>query len=227
MTTVLSTANVAGSSGQTMPTQATLDPENVTNGDNENHAPPAKKPFQEAWNRLLSPFTPRRHVLGKDQTKRGETTTAAESTAHDIEANHGEIAVAAAKPPDGSQGEAANHRQESSFGSTAFDHLPQPVPVVDIFFGSWWLVSALRTATRPVVIYQPSVWIWTSVPISTLTTILEMNIVRWALLKAGHDTIPLLGVPIPGKLQLFRPLMPWIQKIWVIHGSGYLGYHDR
>lgn len=49
---------------------------------------------------------------------------------------------------------------------------------------------------------------------------------RWALKRAGRDTTPLIGAPIPGKRQLFWVLSRWIQKIWVHSRLGLLNYQD-
>ncbi|KAL9130929.1 MAG: hypothetical protein Q9175_006901, partial [Cornicularia normoerica] len=65
---------------------------------------------------------------------------------HVVEGSHEEDAEAQATALDGRLAEATKGQQHSPFSSSAFGRLPQPVPVVDVFFGSWWLVSALRTA---------------------------------------------------------------------------------
>ena len=227
MPTVMSSGDPVESSGHTLPAQAMLGSENATIEHSENDASIATNFFKEAWNRLSSTFQPRQHVTDEDQTRRGENTISSQSTVPDVEANHGEIAVAGATSPNGPHVETTDNRQDSPFSSTAFDQLPQPVPVVDIFLGSWWLVSALRTLTRPVVIYLSTFWIWTSFPTLPLVVLLPIYMIRWALLKTGHDTIPLLGVPIPGKLQLFSALIRSTQKYWVTHCLGLLDYRDR
>ena len=227
MTTVLSAGNSAGIPEHPMPTQATLDPENATIEHSENDASIATNFFKEAWNRFTSAFQPRQHVTDENQTRRGENTISSQSTVPDVEANHEEIAVAGTTSPNGPQVETTDNRQDSPFSSTAFDQLPQPVPVVDIFFGSWWLLSALRTLTRPMVIFLSTFWIWMSFPTFPLTVLLSIYMIRWVLLKTGHDTIPSLGVPIPGKLQLFSALIRSTQKFWVTHCLGLLDYRDR
>ena len=190
-----------------MPTQDALNPNNVSAGESTNNAPAATGPFQRAWNRL-SALGLRRHETGEDQIERGEHTPQAQDA---IIGTHGGHAEAGATPLHGPPGEVKHSR----FSSTAFDRLPQPVLVEDVFFGSWWLLSALRTATRPVVIYYSVFfWLW-SFDTSAWSLILGMYFFRWLLLMARRDTIPLIGTPIPGKRQLFWALFHWIQKIWV------------
>lgn len=207
-----------------MPTQDTLNTEVVSTGENNNNVPNATGSFKGAWNRLYSTLSPRRHDMDEAQMERGEHETAT----HPGQGNHGGNAEAGAISLDGPPAEAAKSQQHSPFSSRAFDRLPQPVPVVDVFFGSWWLVSALRTATRPVVIYLSIFWLWTAFFDGFVSTIVvAMYLFRWSLLKAGRDTIPFIKVPIPGKRQLFWGLFRWIQKIWVSPRLAFLNYQDR
>ena len=77
---------------------------------------------------------------------------------------------------------ATETQHHSPFNSTAFDQLPQPVPVVDVFFGSWWLLLALRTATRPVIIYISLSWLWELFPFgSGFLAIPAIYLLRWAV----------------------------------------------
>lgn len=206
-----------------MLTGDTLSTEEVSVGDSNNNVPVATESFKRAWNRLSSVLGPRQEDVGGDQIERGEHKTQAKGTIHVEEGNHEEDAEAGAIPLDGPPAEATKGHEHSPFSSSAFDRLPNPVPVVDVFFGSWWLVSALRTATRPVVIYFSVFWLWTALFDGFVSTmVVVIYLVRWGLLKAGRDTIPLIGAPIPGKRQLFWVLFRWIQKIWVSHRLGLL-----
>lgn len=70
-------------------------------------------------------------------------------------------------PPDWAAAEATKSQQHAPFSSAAFDQLAKPNPVTDVFFGSRWLILALRTIA-PLVVTQSSVsWLWTSVFFST------------------------------------------------------------
>ncbi|CAD6581500.1 MAG: hypothetical protein ASARMPREDX12_000488 [Alectoria sarmentosa] len=130
--------------------QDTLNTEKASIEDSNNDVPIATEYFKRAWNRLSSAPTPRQHDKGEDQIERGEHKAQAKVKTHIGEGNHEEDAEAGATPSGGQPAEAAKRQQHSPFSSSAFDRLPQPVPVVDVFFGSWWFISALRTATRPV-----------------------------------------------------------------------------
>lgn len=168
-----------------------------------------------AWNRLSSALSPQQHNMGEEQIERGEHEAQGKGRSQIGEGSHEEDAEAGA----------TKSQQHSPFSSGAFDRLPQPVPVVDVFFGSWWLVSALRTAIRPVVIYFSVFWLWTAFFDGLVSTVVvAIYLLRWGLLKAGHNTIPLIGAPIPGKRQLFWVLFRWIQKIWVSPRLGLLKY---
>lgn len=208
-----------------MPGQNSLNTEIVLSGDGNNETPIATGPFKKAWNRMSSALGPRQHDAGEDQIERGEHKNQAVGTLHVGEGSHEEDAEAGATPPDGPPAEATKGQQHSSFSSSAFDTLPHPVPVIDVFFGSWWLVSALRTATRPVMIYFSVFWLWTTFLYGLVSLIVvAIYLCRWILLFAGRDTIPLIGAPIPGKRQLFWALFRWIQKIWVRPLSGFFNY---
>lgn len=205
-----------------MLTQDTLNTEKVSIEDSNNDVPIATGSFKRAWNRLSSALTPRQHDKGEDQIERGEHKAQAKVTTHIGEGNHEEDAEAGATPSGGQPAEATKRQQHSPFSSSAFDRLPQPVPVVDVFFGSWWFISALRTATRPVVIYFSVFWMWTAFFDGFVSTIVvAIYLFRWGLLKTGRDAIPLVGTPIPGKRQLFWVLFRWIQKIWVSSPLGF------
>ena len=205
-----------------MPGQNPLNTEIVLSGDGNNETPIATGPFKRAWNRISSALGPRRHDAGEDQIESGEQAV---GTLHVGEGNHEEDVEAGATPPDGPPAEATKGQQHSSFSSSAFDRLPQPVPVIDVFFGSWWLISALRTVTRPVMIYFSIFWLWTTFFDGLVSTIIvAIFLFRWSLLLAGRDTIPLVGASIPGKRQLFWALFRWIQKIWVCPLSGFFNY---
>lgn len=196
----------------------TEDPPNseIVSTENRNtNVPNNAVSFRRAWNRLSTALSRRQHDVGEDRIERGEHKNQAKDSTHIGEGNHEEDAEAGATPVDRPPTEATKVQQHSPFGSSAFDRLPQPVPVVDVFFGSWWLVTALWTATRPVVIYFSVSWLWTTFFDGLISTILVMiYLFRWALLEAGRETIPLIGAPIPGKRQLFWLLFRWIQKIW-------------
>lgn len=205
------------SSRQAMPTQDTLNTGNVSIGESTNNSTIATGSFQTLWNRLMSMHSRQQHGTGEDRVERGEHKDHAKGASHVGEGNDEENAIAGATPLNGPPAEATKSQHHSPFSSTAFDQLAQPVPVVDIFFGSWWLVLALRTATRPVVIYISSFWLWTSALYGVVWTVfLAAYLFRWVLLKTGHDTVPLLRVPIPGKRQLFSVLFRWVQKFWVM-----------
>lgn len=200
-----------------MPTQDTLNTVNVSIGESTNNSPIATGTFQRIWNRLLSTLSRQQHDTGEDQVERGEHTDHAKRAIHVGEGNHEENTEAGTTPLNGDEVEATKSQHHSPFSSTAFDQLAQPVPVVDIFFGSWWLVLALRTATRPAVIYISFLWLWTSAFQGVgWMVVLAAYLFRWVLLMTGHDTIPLLGVPIPGKRQLLWVLFRWVQKFWVM-----------
>ena len=173
---------------------------------------------------MSSPLKPQRHDMGEDQIERGEHEVQGKGISQIGEGSQEEDAEVGATP---SPAEATKSQQHSSFSSSAFDQLPQPVPVVDVFFGSWWLISALRTAVRPVVIYFSVFWLWTAFFDGLVSTVVvAIYLLRWSLLKAGRDKIPLIRVPIPGKRQLFFLLFRWIQKIWVSPRMGFLKYQN-
>lgn len=200
-----------------MPTQDTLNTGNVSIQESNGNPPIATGSFQRIWNRLFSTPSRQQHDTGEDQVERGEHNDDANGAIHVGEGNHEGIAEAGATTLNGPPAEATKSQHHSPFSSTAFDQLTQPVPVVDIFFGSWWLVLALRTATRPAVIYMSFSWLWTSVFNGVgWTVLLAVYLFRWVLLKTGHDTVPLFGVPIPGKRQLSWALFRWVQKSWVM-----------
>ena len=188
---------------------------NVSIRESNNNAPVAPKSFQRAWDRLSSVFSRRQHGTGEDEVERGEHQQKTKGTLHIAEGSHEEHAEAGATSLNEPPATATKSQHHSPFSSTAFDQLPQPIPVVDIFFGSWWLILALRTATRPVVIYLSVFWLWTASPIVPGSLAIAIYVLRWAVLIVGRDTIPILGVPIPGKRQLFWALFRWIQKFWV------------
>ena len=205
-----------------MPTKETPNTVTVSSGESDNDAPVASGSFQRAWNRLSSVLSRRKRDTGEDAVERGEHQQQSEGTLHVGEGSHEEHAEAGATPLNEPPAAATKSQHHSPFSSTAFDQLPQPVPVVDIFFGSWWLILALRTATRPVVIFFSYIWVWTLyldytslMPLTIHLSIPVIYLLRWVVLKAGRDTVPIFGVPIPGKRQLFWALFRWIQKIWV------------
>ena len=200
-----------------MPTPGIVDTERVSTGDSNNNnvrAPPTTGFFRRALGRVSSALNPRQHNAGEDQIERGEHNPQDEGT---ITRNEEDSS------PEGAginsalaEATTVQQEQHSPFSARAFDQLPQPVPIVDVFFGSRWLVLALRTATRPVVIYLSTVWLWTfTFDLTMSMAVVTIFLLRWVLLKAGRDTIPLIGGPIPGKRQLFWALSRWIQKIWV------------
>ncbi len=207
-----------------MLTQDTL---NTEEASTKNNVPISTGSFKKAWNRL-SALSPRLQDTGEDQIERGEHQTQAKGTTSIGQGIDGEDAEAGPAPLDGVPAEATKRQQHSPFSSRAFDRLPQPVPVVDVFFGSWWLVSALRTATRPVAIYFSVFWLWTAIPFfdSFILIVVAIYLFRWGLLKAGRDTVPFIRGPIPGKRQLFWVLFRWIQKIWVSPCLAFLNYQD-
>ena len=189
---------------------------NVSIGGSNTNAPVAPGSFQRTWNRLSSLLSRRQRDTGEDEVERGEHQQPFKNTVQVGEGSHEEQAGAGATPLDGPSAAATKSQHHSPFSSTAFDQLPQPVPVVDIFFGSWWLILALRTATRPVVIYYSFTWLQESITFGAGSLVMmAMYLLRWAVLKVGRDTIPILGVPVPGKRQLFWALFHWIQKSWV------------
>ena len=174
---------------------------------------------KKAWNRLSSALSPQQPDMGEDQIERGEHGAQDKGMSQVGEGSHEEDAEDGAIP---SPVEATKSQQHSPFSSAAFDRLPQPVPVVDVFFGSWWLVSALRTAVRPVVIYFSVFWLWTAFLDGLVSmAVVAIYLLRWSLLKAGRDKVPFIGAPIPGKRQLFFLLFRWIQKIWVSPRLGF------
>ena len=180
---------------------------NVSIEESDNHAPVAPGSLQKTWNRLSSVLSRRQRDTGEDEVERGEHQQPSKGTLHFTEGSHEDRSEAGAA--------ATQNQHQSPFSSTAFNQL-QSVPVVDIFFSSWWLILALRTATRPVVIYFSYFWVWSSslFGFSSLV-ILATYLLRWAFLKFKRTTIPILGSPIPGKRQLFWGLSHWIQKFWV------------
>ena len=202
-----------------MPTKETPNTVNVVIGESNNNAPVAPTSFQRAWDRLSSVLSHRQHSTGEDEVERGEHQQKTKGTLHIAEGSHEEHAEAGATSLNEPPAAATKSQHHSPFSSTAFDQLPQPIPVVDIFFGSWWLILALRTATRLLDMYFSWYWLWTSIPfVSGSLVILAISAIyglRWAVLLVGRDTIPILGVPIPGKRQLFWALFCLTQKFWV------------
>lgn len=215
-----------------MPAPDIVDRERVSTEDHSNNvrAPPTTGFFQRALGRVSSALNHRQQNVGENQIERGEhnpqdegTITRNEETSSPEGAGiHGPLA----------ESTTAQQEQHSPFSSRAFDWLPQPVPVEDVFFGLWWLVLAQRTVSRPAVIYLSIFWLWPSVISSlVLSAVVTVFLLRWVLLKAGRNTIPLIGGPIPGKSQLFWACTRWIQKIWehvfaiVLLKSG--GRHSR
>ncbi len=216
------------SSRQTMSTKATLTAEDVSIGESDNNVPLATGPFERAWKRLSSALTPRQHDTGEDQIERGEHRTQTEGTTHVAEGSHEEGVEAGTTPPDGPPAGATESQQHSPFSSTAFNRLPQPVPVVDVFFGSWWFISALRTVTRPVVIYLSVSWILTWYADSFILSVaIAIFVFRWGLLKAGRSTVPVFGTPIPRTRQILWGLLRWIQKFWVSSRLRFLNGQNR
>ena len=199
-----------------MPGKETPNTVNVSSGESDNDAPVATGSFQRTWNLLSSVLSRRQRDTGEDEVERGEHQQQSKSTLLVEEGSHEEHAEAGATPLNEPPAAATQSEHHSPFSSTAFDQLPKPVPVVNIFFGSWWLILALRTVTRPVVIYCSFFWVWSSIAFGfSFLVILAIFILRWAVLVIGVDTIPILGIPIPGKRQLFWALFRWIQKFWV------------
>ena len=199
-----------------MPAPGTVDTERVSMGDSNNNnvrAPPATGFFQRALGRVYSALNPRQHNVGEDQIERGEHNPQDEGTITRSEENSSPEGAGITGPY-----VEATTAQHSPFTSRAFDRLPQPVPIADVFFGSWWLVLALRTTTRPVVIFFSIYWAWlVNVYLFefVLIAVVTVFLLRWMHLKVGRNTIPLIGGPIPGKRQLFLACFRWIQKIWV------------
>lgn len=189
---------------QAMLTGDTLSTEEVSVGDSNNNEPAGSS--KRTWNRLTFMLGPRQEDVGGDQIERGRHKTQAKVTIQVREGNREE----------GRPAEATKGHKQSPFSSSAFDRLPQPVAVVDVFFGSWWLVSALRTATRLVVIWLSGFLLWTqSFDVSVaMITVVVIYLVRWRLLKAGRNFIPFTAIPIPGKRELFKVIFRSTQKIW-------------
>ena len=189
---------------------------NVSIRESDNDAPVTPGFFQRIWDSISSVLSRRQRNTGEDWAERGEHQQQSKGTLHVGEGSHEDHTEARATPLNEPPAAATKSQHHSPFSSTAFDQLPQPVPVVDIFFGSWWLILALRTVTRPVIIYFSGFWLWTSnfFGLGSLV-ILAIYLLRWAFLKAKRKTIPILGFPIPGKRQLFWALFRWIQKFWV------------
>lgn len=188
----------------------------VSSVENDNDAPVATGSFLRSWNLLSSALSRRQRDTGEDEVERGEHQQQSKSTLHVGEGSHEEHTEAGATPLNEPPATATKSEHESPFSSTAFDRLPEPVPVVNIFIGSWWLTLALRTATRPLVVYFSFFWVSSSFPFgSGFLVILAIYLLRWVALVIGMDTIPIFGIPIPGKRQLFRTLFRWVQKFWV------------
>ena len=196
-----------------MPPPGIVDTERNSTGERNNNnvrAPPIREIFQRALDRVSSALNPRQQ--NADQIEREEHNPQNEATITRNEENSSSEGAGTNGPF--AEDTTAQQEQHSPFSSRAFDRLPQPVPIADVFSGPWWLVSALRTATRLAVIYLTIVW--PSITYNLLpTTVVTVFFLRWALLKAGRKTIPLIGGPIPGKSQLFWASLRWIQKIWV------------
>ena len=119
-----------------MPTKATPNAVNVSIGESDNDAPVAPGSLQKTWNRLSSVLSRRQRDTGEDEVERGEHQQQTKGPLHVAEGSHEEHAEAGAISLDGPPAAAAKSQHHSPFSSTAFDQLPQPVPVVDIFFGS-------------------------------------------------------------------------------------------
>ena len=208
-----------------MPITETPNTVNVSSGESNNDAPVALGSFQRIWNRLSSVLSRRQRDTGEDEVERGEHQQQSKDILHVREGSHEEHAEAGAIPVNEPPAAATESQHHSQFSSTAFDRLPQPVPVVDIFFGPWWPTLALRIATRPVVVYYSYFWLWSLISFSSgfgvswnpigFEVILVIYILRWAVLVIGIDTIPILGIPIPGKRQLLWALFRWVQTFWV------------
>ena len=201
---------------QSVPTMERPNTGNAFIRESDNDAPVTPGFFQRIWNSISSVLSRRQRNTGEDRVERGEHQQQSKGTLHVGEGCHEEHAEAGATPLNEPSAAATESRHHSPFSSTAFDRLVQPVPVVDIFFGSWWLILALRTVTRPVVIYYSVSWLWSSNFFGPgFLVILAIFSLRWASLKAKRKTILILGFPIPGKRQLFWALFRWIQKFWV------------
>ena len=201
-----------------MPAEETPKTVNVSSGESNNNAPVAPGSFQRTWNRLSSMLSRQERKAGEDEVERGEHQQQSKDTLQVGEGSHEEHAEAGAISLDEPPAAAPKSQHHSPFSSTVFDQLPEPIPVVDIFVGSWWLILALRTATRSVVIYLSFFWIWNSLITfgSGALVILAIFLLRWAVLVRGIDKIPRFrGILIPGKRQLFWALFRWIQKFWV------------
>lgn len=102
-------------------------------------------------------------------------------------------------------------QQSSAFTSSAFDRLPKPLPVEDIFFNGWWLI-AVRIVVRSLVIYLT----WYSILGSlygVFPVVLLLLTSRYILLKVGYTTVS--GFSIPSKTRLLLGLFLWIKKFWV------------
>ena len=210
-----------------MATPNTLD---TSIGESNNNAPiVATASLQRTWNRLFSALSRRQQDTGQDEVERGEHRNHSTSTINVGEGSHEEHAEAGATPPIALPATATNGQHQSPFSSTAFDRLPQPVPVGDIFFGSWWLILALRTATRPVVIFYSYSLMCSSLLYSSIIflEILAIYLVRWMLLRTGRDSTPFFGVPIPGKRRLFWAQCRLYQKLWVPSCLRFLNNEDR
>ena len=103
-------------------------------------------------------------------------------------------------------------QQSSPFTSSAFDRLPKPLPVEDIFFNGWWL-TAVRILVRSLVIYY---FTWSLILYNWplfLPVAFVLSVSRYVLLKAGLTTV--YGIPIQSKARLLRGLVFWPQKCWV------------
>ena len=100
--------------------------------------------------------------------------------------------------------------QPSPFTSSAFDRLPSPLPVEDIFFNVSWL-KAVRAVVRSFVLYISWYLMITSwEPFFSATFILFS---RYVFLKAGYTTV--FGISIQSKARLLRGFLIWVQKFWV------------
>lgn len=136
-----------------MPGKETANTVKVSSVENDNDAPVATGSFLRSWNLLSSALSRRQRDTGEDEVERGEHQQQSKSTLHVGEGSHEEHAEAGATPLNEPSAAATKSEHKSPFSSTAFDRLPEPIPVVNIFIGSWWLTLALRTATGPLVVY--------------------------------------------------------------------------
>lgn len=108
--------------------------------------------------------------------------------------------------------------QPSPFTSSAFDLLPKPIPVEDIFWDVWSL-KATRVLHRGLILSSSLLFLLYNIYPAFLLVTLTL-IFRYVLLTAGFKAV--FGIPIQSKTVLLWALFFWPQKSWEHIGTRLL-----